>query len=245
MRLPVNEYDKWYIATQFGEKVDYGYHEAVDLNLKTGGDTDLGQPLYAIADGEVTSVHNHTAIPTFGNHVHIKHDGPWGTVYSHYAHCFSIAVKVGDKVSEGQEIAKVGKSGTTAAHSHFAIKLQPTGIDAVAHTKEELKKWTDPIAFINKYQGVSMNMYKGYDLDNAESMKVCVDTQVRLVNGEFVDKPKYEADKKTAYDLGYKEGQANAPVNNNDPNPDPSKYELNGLNVTKGDYSYNYKIKEA
>ncbi len=36
------------------------------------------------------------------------------------------------------------------------------------------------------------NMYKGYDLANPESMKVAVDILVRVQQGEFVDKSKYD-----------------------------------------------------
>lgn len=157
MRWPVGKDEadfkkNWYNAQGFGVKTSYGYHEGDDFNLKTGGDSDLGQPIYAIADGEVTSVHNHTTKPTFGNHVHIRHDGPWGSIYSHCAHCQSISVKVGDRVVEGQEVAKLGKSGTDFAHLHFAIKLQPTGIDGIAKTLDQLSMWTDPTAFIEQWK---------------------------------------------------------------------------------------------
>lgn len=54
MRYPVGqsgtreEYDKlWYSAQGFGAKTSYGFHEGEDFNLKTGGDTDLGQPLFS------------------------------------------------------------------------------------------------------------------------------------------------------------------------------------------------------
>lgn len=150
MQYPVNNFkDKWYNSQGYGAKTSYGYHEGADLNLKTGGDSDLGQPLYAIADGVVTSVHMHTT--NFGRHIHIKHDGAWGTVYSHYAHCDRITKQEDEYVKEGELIGYLGKSGTTLAHLHFAIKLEPTGIDAVAKTLEELKKWTDPIKFIEKH----------------------------------------------------------------------------------------------
>lgn len=148
MRLPVEDFDKWYSAQKFGVKTSYGYHEGEDLNLKTGGDTDLGQPLFSIAEGEVTSVHSHTGAPTFGKHVHIRHEGEWGVVWSHYAHCSEVLVKIGDKVQEGQVIAKIGKTGTKYAHCHFAIKKEPTGVDGIAKTQEDLKKWTDPTEFI-------------------------------------------------------------------------------------------------
>jgi len=177
MRLPVNDWDKWYSAQEFGNKTSYGYHEGEDLNLKTGGDSDLGQPLHAISDGEVTSVHSHTGSNTFGKHVHIAHDGPWGKVYCHYAHCDDIRVKTGDKVSEGQIVATIGKTGTVYAHLHWAIKLQPTGIDGIAKTQEDLKKWTNPIVFVMEWmrkQDNNMDWIKqmfielGIDLNKTE-----------------------------------------------------------------------------
>lgn len=150
MRRPVDNWNAWYIAQGFGVKTTYGFHEGVDLNLKTGGDTDLGQLLLAVADGEITSVHDHTGKPTFGLHLHLKFDSPFGPRWAHYAHLQSVSVKVGDRVTEGQPIAKLGKSGTDVAHCHFAIKNQATGIDGLAKTEEDLAKWEDPIAFIDR-----------------------------------------------------------------------------------------------
>lgn len=152
MRLPIDQPFKWYNAQGFGVKTSYGYHEGDDYNLKTGGNSDLGQPLFAIADGVVTSVHSHTTKPTFGNHIHIKHDGAWGTVWCHFAHCQKIFVKEGDSVREGQIIAYLGNSGTDSAHLHWSMKLQPTGIDGIAKTKEDLAKWTNPTEFVEKWK---------------------------------------------------------------------------------------------
>jgi murein DD-endopeptidase MepM/ murein hydrolase activator NlpD len=151
MQYPVHEFkEKWYIAQGYGVKTDYGYHEADDINLKTGGDSDLGQELLAIADGDITSVHSHTKIPSFGKHLHLKIETPFGVRWAHYAHCQDILVSEGTKVKEGQLIAHLGKSGTTVAHCHFAIKKEPTGVDAIAKTLEDLAKWEDPIAFIER-----------------------------------------------------------------------------------------------
>lgn len=147
--------NNWYIAQGFGAKTSYGLHEGIDLNLKTGGDTDLGQPLYCIADGEVTSAHEHAT--GFGKHLHISHKGEWGTVFSHYAHCQEIKVKVGDLVKEGQVIATLGKSGTEAAHLHFAIKKQPTGVDAVVKDATALLMWENPTEFLNTWGGNMTN----------------------------------------------------------------------------------------
>lgn len=158
MRFPYGS-GNWYNAQSYGKKTDYGYHEGDDFNLVSGGDSDLGQPLYAIADGTVTSVHTHITKPTFGTHIHIQHDGKWGTVYSHYAHLQSTSVKVGDRVTEGQQVGRLGKSGTDAAHLHFAIKNQPTGVDGIARTLADLAKWENPTEFINKWKGTMSDEY--------------------------------------------------------------------------------------
>jgi len=162
MRYPVNDYQtKWYIPLggEFGFwRTDGKYfHEALDLNLKTGGDTDMGQPVVAVADGEVVMVHNHTAIPTFGTHIWIKHTGPFGVAWSHSCHCQDLAVKIGDKVTEGQQIAKVGKSGTTVGHLHFAIAKKLPNYDFVAKTQAQLEEYFEnPLTFIEKWKGVTM-----------------------------------------------------------------------------------------
>lgn len=154
MRYPVDDFKtRWNITAGygFGVKTDYGSHEAVDLNDNGAGDSDFGKPLYAIADGVVTSVHSHTTIPSFGKHLHLQIDGSWGTRYVHYAHCNEIFVTEGQQVKEGEKIATVGKSGTQFAHCHFALKKEPTGVDSVAKTLTDLNKWEDPIAFIEKW----------------------------------------------------------------------------------------------
>lgn len=193
MRYPTNEFSsKWYIALGFGEKATYGFHEAVDLNLKTGGDTDLGESLLAICNGQVTSVHEHTTIPSFGKHLHVKFESPYGSRWVHYAHCQEILVKEGDLVTEGQLVAKLGKTGTTVAHCHFAIKNQPTGIDGIAKTQEDLLKWEDPIAFIEKciahtdnkyrivFQGTEVATYETNPVDKIKDLE----NQVNALNEE-------------------------------------------------------------
>jgi murein DD-endopeptidase MepM/ murein hydrolase activator NlpD len=159
MIYPTNHFkEDWYSAQKFGNPTNYGFHEGEDLNLKTGGDTDLGQEIKAIANGRVIYYH-YSSHPTtnFGRHLVYKIDGGWGTRWVHCAHLldqdFTKEVK---DVSEGQIIARLGKSGTPYAHLHFAIyKVDPVsvgGIDNIANTQEELNRvWEDPIAFIEKW----------------------------------------------------------------------------------------------
>src|SRR3990167_3812942 len=148
----------------FGIQTSYGFHEGVDINMKGGGNIELGQPIYAITDGEVTSIHDHTT--GFGKHIHYLIKGAWGERYVHDAHCQEILVNIGDQVKEGQIIAKVGNTGTTYAHDHHAIKKKAAGIDNVANTLEELNEfWEDPIAFNNKYSNEPMATITQKELD--------------------------------------------------------------------------------
>jgi len=46
-------YDGWRIATRFTEKYSIGIHTGEDWNGSGGGDTDLGQDVFAVANGRV------------------------------------------------------------------------------------------------------------------------------------------------------------------------------------------------
>lgn len=154
MRFPTDNFlTDWNLTAGngFGDVTSYGYHEANDLNLNGGGNIDLGQPLFAVADGEITSVHTHIGSPTFGKHLHLKFNIDGKDYFAHYAHCDTILVTEGTRVKKGDKIATCGNSGTTFAHLHFAIKNQPTGIDGLAKTQEDLAKWENPIEFIKKH----------------------------------------------------------------------------------------------
>lgn len=167
MRYPVGlgtqqDFDKnWYIASKFGEYRTTYYHSGDDYNLKTGGDSDLGQPLHAIMDGEIVSTDT-TSNTGFGKQIYLKFIIDGKTYYAGYNHCDSIGVKSGDKVKEGQVIGTLGKSGTTSAHLHFSIKNTANGMDNVPNSLEELKQWENPTAFIKKYLGGNMADEKIY-----------------------------------------------------------------------------------
>jgi len=84
-----------------------------------------GENIYASDGGTVSRVEHLTN--SYGNFVVILHENGDRT---YYAHCSEILVNVGDKVTQGQLIAKIGNSGTsTGAHLHF--ELRPAGQYAV------------------------------------------------------------------------------------------------------------------
>lgn len=162
MRYPVGDGTKanldnyWYISQGFANPTNYGYHEGIDLNLKTGGDTDLGQDIRAIANGVITHRHysNHPTIG-FGRHLIYKIVGEWGTRWIHQAHMLDtdFLMPPHNSVSEGVLLGKIGKSGTSLAHLHFAVyKVEPVNIDNIANNLTELNNlWENPVTFIETW----------------------------------------------------------------------------------------------
>lgn len=132
---PVSYLPRWYIAAGYlahfpnYPKDSLGrvqYHTGLDYNLKTGGNTDLGMPVYAIADGYVRDASS-SVLAGFGNVLVIEH--PQFGAWSRYAHLngFAKGLEKGELVRAGEIIGYVGKSGTTLAHLHFDIMLEWRG----------------------------------------------------------------------------------------------------------------------
>jgi hypothetical protein len=100
------------------------FHNGVDF--VPGG----GTPIYAIADGIVTT---HTEDQYgFGNHVIIQHDIPGQNVESLYAHMAygSSPLKVGDAIKVGDFIGLVGDTGNSyGAHLHFELHVDKVPVD--------------------------------------------------------------------------------------------------------------------
>jgi murein DD-endopeptidase MepM/ murein hydrolase activator NlpD len=106
------------------------YHPAEDWNGSGGGDTDLGDPVYATANGTVVAAGNYGS--GWGNIILVKHDLPGGgNVWSQYAHLQNILVSSGT-VSRGQQIGTIGKGYNNEyfAHLHFEIRKISLAADA-------------------------------------------------------------------------------------------------------------------
>ena len=98
----------------------YGSNESVRDHTHAGLDIGApeGTPIKAAAGGTVTYSGN--ADDGYGNYVVIAHGNGVQTVY---AHCSSLLVTKGQKVSQGEIIAKVGSTGnSTGNHLHFEIR---------------------------------------------------------------------------------------------------------------------------
>lgn len=148
--------------------VDPGYfksfgvwHPGEDWNGRGGGDTDLGDPIYAISNGRVSDFGYYPA--SWGNIVLLEHVLPDGNrVWSQYAHLDQIMVsQAGQQVQRGQQIGTMGKGAKTdkypqgrwIAHLHFEIRKNDLPIDnwlpMVRDRDAVLANYFSPTPFIN------------------------------------------------------------------------------------------------
>ena len=113
-----------YNAQKFWEMNDKrgGHHEGDDLNGIGGMDTDLGDPVFAVADGLV--LYAAQPSPGWGNVVVIAHRTADGLIlHSMYAHMDRIEVKRGALVARGGKVGTVGTAnGHYPAHLHFEMR---------------------------------------------------------------------------------------------------------------------------
>lgn len=127
-------YDGWRIAAEFLDtsyKKEYGWHHpAEDWNGVGGGNTDFGQPVYAISNGRVLRVCDiHFFDYGKGKEVAIEHVLPDSShVYSVYWHMDSALVVEGQDVDRREQVGTIGTEyGKYPAHLHFEIRNKYEG----------------------------------------------------------------------------------------------------------------------
>ncbi len=105
-----------YITSRFGDREETeivsAFHQGVDIGATSG------TAIQAAMEGEVVAA---SYAGDYGNHIKIQN----GDVLTVYAHCSELEVNVGEHISQGQEIAKVGATGkVTGPHLHFEIRRE-------------------------------------------------------------------------------------------------------------------------
>lgn len=138
-----------FLQDGYGEKVRGrpDQHPGADFNLvggaygPAGPDADLGEPIYAVADGVVLfSGWNQY---DWGNIILIDH--PHLGVHTQYAHCQEREVVEGQLILAGQRIGTVGKGAAGFdAHLHFEVRRRASNLPAA--------KWPgNDVAFIQAH----------------------------------------------------------------------------------------------
>lgn len=119
-----------YITSEYGTRVHpvtgkVKTHTGLDIGAASGTD------IYAASDGTVL-VSGWNA-GGYGNYVVIDHGGGVTTLY---AHCSSLLVSSGQRVSKGQVIAKVGSTGmSTGPHLHFEVLVNGAHTNPYAYLR--------------------------------------------------------------------------------------------------------------
>lgn len=124
--MPVKNVDIYRISSHFGYRTDPYYkvskfHSGIDFSAP------VGTPIFCPGDGKVVMVEK--AKTGYGNNVIIDHGYGYKT---RYAHINKSLVKVGQKVSRGEEIALVGNSGkSTAPHLHYEVLKNDKAVNPI------------------------------------------------------------------------------------------------------------------
>ncbi len=155
--FPVGKPDAKNYYKARGMRLRSPVHFGEDWNGTGGGDTDLGDPIYACANGVVTFAYDvHVG---WGRVIIIRHayrdpkTGKIKFVDSLYGHNRTMLVKKGDMVVRGQKIATLGSNrGMYPAHLHFEIRKNiRIGMQRESVAKSTAN-WADPTKFIKKYR---------------------------------------------------------------------------------------------
>ena len=130
-------------------------HLGDDLNGIGGENSDLGDPVYAIADGRV--LFSRDGGPGWGNVIIVLHayidNGQREYVQSYYGHVDEMLVRARENVRRGQQIATIGNaSGRYLAHLHFEMREFKTPFVGPGYRKDT-RGWLDPSAFIQAHRG--------------------------------------------------------------------------------------------
>jgi murein DD-endopeptidase MepM/ murein hydrolase activator NlpD len=123
---PVSNKDLTRIASGFGYRIDPIY-KTVKFHAGLDFTAPQGTPIYATADGTVTTAGN--TGNGYGNHVVINHGYGYETLFGHMVR---VKVRAGQTVKRGEVIGWVGSTGkSTGPHCHYEVHKNGEKIDPV------------------------------------------------------------------------------------------------------------------
>jgi murein DD-endopeptidase MepM/ murein hydrolase activator NlpD len=123
---PVSNKDLSRVASGFGYRIDPVY-KTVKFHAGLDFAAPQGTPIYATADGTVTTAGN--TGNGFGNHVVINNGYGYETLFGHMVRVKAIA---GQKVKRGEVIGWVGSTGkSTGPHCHYEVHKNGQKMDPV------------------------------------------------------------------------------------------------------------------
>lgn len=130
-------------------------HLGDDLNGIGGENSDLGDPVHAVADGQVSFAEE--AGPGWGNVVIVLHayeeNSERKYVQSYYGHVETILVQPKQRVRRGEQIATIGTAdGRYWAHLHFEMREFTTPFVGPGY-RDDTRGWINPSAFIASHRG--------------------------------------------------------------------------------------------
>ncbi len=125
-------------------------HLGEDWNANTGGNSDLGDPVFSIGHGVVTFADDLGG--GWGNVVRVAHayveDGEVAHVESFYAHLDEMAVTEGQVLRRGALVGTIGDAGGHyIAHLHFELR-DTIGLPHGPGYSDDADGWLDPKTFI-------------------------------------------------------------------------------------------------
>jgi murein DD-endopeptidase MepM/ murein hydrolase activator NlpD len=158
------QHNGWYVATRFAEEYSLGIHPGEDWNGAGGGDTDLGQDVFAVANGRVIFAAHCGRL--WGNVIIIEHtyyeNHEKRKIRSLYAHLLEIKVQSGQNVRRRQLIASIGQDPEKLfkAHLHLELRLNETLSPTYWPTSDGKdaawvsKNYAAPTEFINDHRQI-------------------------------------------------------------------------------------------
>ena len=164
-RLPRVDYADPAMGTENGDFVYNAQpflssqHLGDDLNGIGGWNSDLGDPVYAVANGRVT--YRGTPSAPWGKMVILSHMVDGQVYQSVYAHLQSIEVQSGQSVHRGQKIATVGGAeGRYLAHLHLEIRQSEVIDPSFGYAESSLGRLS-PLTWIKRKRFSVLNSAQG------------------------------------------------------------------------------------